>query len=477
MRILLTASEMEPLARTGGLGDVLEALPAELAARGSEVSVVLPCYRGIRGNSALGVTSTGVEIPVQLGGKRVTAEILQCTAPNGVQVFLVARDEYFDRAGLYGEAGRTYDDNAERFIFFSKAVVELARRITPPPDLIHANDWQTALIPLLIKDRRLPFRSVLTIHNLAYQGSFWGVDFGLTNLPGDYFTTRGLEFYGNMNLLKGGILFADQITTVSGRYAREIQTPELGAGLDAVMREQAHKLTGILNGADYRLWNPATDPELPANYTIENLDGKTICCAALLKKVGLAPDPAGPVFALVARLAQQKGIDLLIPVLDRLLSHDARLVVLGEGDTDFERELTIASRRHAERFCFRAKMAGPLAHLIYAGADVFLQPSHFEPCGLTAMYSLKYGALPIAHATGGLYEMIQDYDPTTNTGNGVLFFDDNAEAFWDAIVRVLGYFTDREHWQMLMRRAMACDFSWSRSVEKYEAVYRKALGK
>ena len=299
------------------------------------------------------------------------------------------------------------------------------------------------------------------------------MDFGLTNLPGDYFTARCLEFYRNVNLLKGGILFADQITTVSGRYAREIQTPELGAGLDAVMREHAHKLTGILNGADYRLWNPATNRKLPANYSLENLEGKAVCRAALLKKVRLAPDPAGPVFALVARLAQQKGIDLLIPVLDRLLSHDARLIVLGEGDTDFERELTIASRRHAERFCFRAEMDGPLAHLVYAGADVFLQPSHFEPCGLTAMYSLKYGALPIAHATGGLYEMIQDYDPTNDTGNGVLFFDDNAEAFWDAIVRTLGYFTDREHWQMLIRRAMACDFSWARSVEKYEAVYRR----
>jgi starch synthase len=477
MRILLTASEMAPLARTGGLGDMLEALPAELAGRGHEVSVVLPCYRGVRGDAALGVTSTGVEIPVQVGAKRVNAEILSCTAPNGVQVFLIGRDEYFDRAGLYGEGGGTYDDNAERFIFFSKAVIELARRVTPPPDIVHVNDWQTALIPILIKDRRLPFRSVLTIHNLAYQGSFWGADFGLTGLPGDYFTARGIEFYGNMNLLKGGILFADQVTTVSGRYAREIQTPQFGAGLDAVMREQAHKLTGILNGVDYRLWNPATDPQLPENYGPDSLSGKRVCRDALLKKVGLAPDPAGPVFALVTRLAQQKGIDLLIPLLDRLLSHDVRLVVLGEGDTNFERELTIASRRHAERFCFRPEMDGPLANLIFAGADVFLQPSHFEPCGLTAMYSLKYGTLPIAHATGGLFEMIQDFDPTNGTGNGVLFHDDNADAFWDAIIRTLGYFTDREQWQKLILRAMACDFSWARSVEKYEAVYRKAFGK
>ncbi len=477
MRILLTASEMDPLARTGGLGDVLEALPAELAARGHEVSVVLPFYRRIREQAALGVRSTGVSIPVQVGEKRVVAEIFECTAPNGVQVFLIGHDEYFDRAGLYGEAGGDYGDNAERFIFFSKAVLELTRRAIPPPDIVHANDWQTALVPVLIKDRRLPFRTVLTIHNLAYQGSFGGRDFGLTNLPGDYFTARGLEFYGHVNLLKAGILYADQITTVSDRYAREIQTPRFGAGLDVVMREHAHKLTGILNGADYRLWNPATDPYLPANYTADAPEGKAACRGALLEAVNLAPAPAGPVFALVARLAQQKGIDLLIPLLDRLLSHDVRLIVLGEGDTEFERELTIASRRHASRFCFRAEMDGPLAHLIYAGADVFLQPSHFEPCGLTAVYSLKYGTLPIAHATGGLYEMIQDYDPSTDTGNGVLFHDDNAEAFWDAIVRVLGYFGDREGWQTLMRRGMACDFSWEGPVAKYEAVYRKALGK
>ncbi len=250
---------MAPLARTGGLGDVLEALPAALAARGHEVSVVLPCYRGLPERKDLNVKSTGVEISVSVGYKRLPAEILECTAPNGVQVFLIRQDEYFDRTGLYGVEGHDYTDNAERFIYFSRAVMELARRAMPPPDIIHVHDWQTALVPVLLKDRKLAFKTVLTIHNLAYQGSFWGLDFGLTNLPGHYFGASGVEFYGNLNLLKGGIVFADALTTVSERYAREIQTPEYGFGLDAVMREQAHKLTGILNGADYEIWNPATD--------------------------------------------------------------------------------------------------------------------------------------------------------------------------------------------------------------------------
>jgi starch synthase len=340
---------------------------------------------------------------------------------------------------------------------------------------VHVHDWQTALVPVLVAAQRLPFRSVLTIHNLAYQGSFWAPDFGLTNLPGSYFSARGVEFYGRMNLLKGGILYASQVTTVSARYAQEIQTPAFGAGLDAVIREHADKLHGILNGADYRVWNPETDKLLPKKFGPSAMSGKTTSRTALLKSLGLAPKPSGPIFALVTRLAQQKGIDLLVPLLDRLLANDVRLVVLGEGQTSYERELGIASRRHPERFAYRRSMDEKLAHLIYAGADVFLIPSHFEPCGLSAMYALKYGAVPLAHATGGLYEMIQDYDSASDTGNGVLFHDDSPEALWDAMVRVLGYYGAPEQWAKLLQRGMACDFSWSRSVERYEEVYELAV--
>ena len=294
MKILMAASEMEPLARTGGLGDVLRSLPAELAKRGHEVSVVLPYYRSIRENRSLKVKSTGVETTVQVGGKRLDAEILTCVAPNGVQVFLVRRDEYFDRSGIYGSEGRAYEDNVERFIYFSKAVVELARRISPAPDIVHVHDWQTALIPVYVKEYGLPFQTVLTIHNLAYQGSFWGIDFGLTNLPGKYFTSSGVEFHGSLNFLKGGILFADAVTTVSEMYAREIQTPEYGCGLEGVLRENSGKMVGILNGADYTTWNPATDRLIPKKYKPGSLAGKKTCRDKLLEEFGLRKIPQAP---------------------------------------------------------------------------------------------------------------------------------------------------------------------------------------
>ena len=475
MKILLAASEMAPFARTGGLGDVLEALPGALAAAGHEVSVVLPCYRGLRADLKLGAVGTGVAIPIQIGARVHVAEVLQARTPGGTQVFLVGRDEYFDRAGLYGEDGHDYGDNAERFIWFSKAIVELARRLVPGPDIVHVHDWQTALVPVLLKDRRLPFKSVLTIHNLAYQGGFLGHDFGLTNLHSSYFGARGVEFYGNLNLLKGGILFADQVMTVSDRYAHEIQTAEYGCGLDAVLREHAGKLSGVLNGADYAAWDPAIDKRLPKRFSPAALSGKKDARDALLAECQLAPTPRGPVFGMVSRLAEQKGLDLLLPLLDRLLADDVRLVILGEGDTEYERELLIASKRHIDRFAYRRTMDDRLAHLITAGADAALIPSHFEPCGLMAMYSLKYGTLPIARATGGLFQMIQDYDPAHDTGNGLVFYDYTPDALWDTILRAKRYFGDTTHWEKLMRRAMACDFSWERAVAKYETIYRRAI--
>ncbi len=471
MKILMASSEMAPLARSGGLGDVLEALPAELNKLGHEVSVALPFYRGIRENAALEIKSTGVEVTIQVGSKRLDAEILQCTAPNGTQVFLVRRDEYFDRSALYGAGGRDYIDNAERFIYFTKAVIELAARMSPAPEIIHLHDWQTALGPVFIREKKLPFHTVMTIHNLAYQGSFWGVDFSLTNLPGSYFSAQGVEFYGRLNFLKGGILFADALTTVSQTYARDIQTAEYGAGLEIVMRENAGRLTGILNGADYETWNPATDKLIPKNYSPRAPAGKRACRDTLLAKSGLAANPAGPVFAMVTRLAEQKGIDLLLPLLDRLLADDVRLVILGEGDSGYERELLVAAKRHRGKFAYLKEFDDGLAHLIEGGADIVLIPSHFEPGGLTAMYSLKYGTIPVARATGGVYQIVQDYDPTTGKGNGFLFFDYSPEAFWDVIRRSKKMFADKEMWTALAARAMECDFSWEAAVKQYEKVY------
>ncbi len=475
MKILLAGSELTPFARTGGLGDVLEALPAALEQRGHDISIVIPCYRGLREDPRLGVRSTGVLIDISVGNKRYQAEILQGQTPEGLQIFLVRRDEYFDRSGLYGADSRDYGDNAERFVFFSKAILELARRMAPPPEILHVHDWQTALIPVLVKERSLPFKTVLTVHNMAYQGSFWGIDFSLTNLPGDYFSEKGVEFYGNVNLLKGGLLFADQITTVSERYAREIQTPQFGCGLDPVIRSVAGKVSGILNGSDYTHWDPATDPIIQARYNQKDLSGKAACRTALLAELGLDPEPRGPIFSILSRLAEQKGIDILLPILDRLLADDVRLVILGEGDVGYERELLIASKQHAGRFVFVRAQDDRLAHRIEAGSDISLIPSHFEPCGLTAMYGQKYGTLPVARAVGGLHQIVQDYDPTSDSGTGFLFFEYQPEAFYSAIVRAKQLFANPAKWQVLMQRAMATDFSWSKAALLYESVYHRAL--
>jgi starch synthase len=474
VKILMVTPEMAPLARTGGLGDVLEALPSALQGRGHDVSVVMPLYRSVKENAAIKLSNTGVHMTVQVGSKRLDAEIWECTA-NGVQTFCVRRDEYFDRSGIYGGEGRAYEDNAERFIFFAKAALELACRISPAVEILHAHDWPAALIPVFVREQELPFQTVLTIHNLAYQGSFWGVDFGLTNLPGNYFSATGVEFHGQLNFLKGGILYADAITTVSERYARDIQTPEFGCGLENVVRENSGRLSGILNGADQRLWNPATDKFIAKKYKSSSLAGKQACREALLAELGLEKNPTKPVFAMVTRLAEQKGLDLVIPLLDRILSDDVRLVILGEGDSEYERELSVAQRKHGARFSFVKEFNDRLAHMIEAGADSTLIPSHFEPCGLSAMYSLRYGTIPIARACGGLHQIIRDFDPGVNEGNGFMFFDYSPEALWDAIGRAKKIFADRAAWKGLMVRAMQSDFSWSKSAEQYEKVYEQIL--
>ena len=473
MRILMISPEGPPLARATVLVDVIEALPRELRARGHEVGIVLPFYREIRENAEHSYKDTGVTVDVRVGTKNYVAEFLSSRTAGVVQLFFVRCDEFFDRAGIYGEQGAPYEDNAARFIFFSRAALELARRLTPSPEILHVHDWAAALVPVLVREAQMPFRTALTIHHLADQGSFWGLDFALTNLPERYFTPRGVEYFGRMNLLKGGVLFADRVTTVSERFHREMLTPGGGEGLDLVLRENAHKLAPILNGADYARWNPATDALLPHAFDAENLNGKWLCRDLLLDAIGLAPIPTGPVFAMVTRLVPEKGFDVVMPILDRLLSDDVRLIILGEGDPAYERALAIAARKYPTKFAYRQSYDETLAHLIEAGADISLVPSRIEPSGLSAMYSLRYGALPVARATGGIQEIIEDYDPTTDRGHGFLYYDASAEAFWDAIKRAREIFhREPEVWTELIRRAMAQDFSWSLAAEKYEQVYQ-----
>ncbi len=471
----MISAEGPPLQRTGALIDVMDALPTALRALGHDVCVVLPFYREIRENRAFKKKNTGIAVDVQVGDKVYPARYLEGRSASGVQLYLVRCDEFFDRDGIYGERGKPYEDNASRFIFFCKAALELSRRLTPQIQILHVHDWPAALVPVFVHAQGLPFKTVLTIHHVADQGSFWGLDFGLTNLPERFFTLHGVEFFGRLNFLKGGILYADKITTVSEYYRREILKPSGGCGLDGVLRENAHRLSAILDGADYKVWNPASDRLLPARYDEKRLRGKQVCRDALLKEMKLASGPRGPVLGMVTRVVQEKGFEILVPLLDRLLWDDVRLITLGEGDPAYETSLAVAARKFPTKFAYQKDYDAKLAHLIEAGMDISLIPSRFEPAGLSAMYNLKYGALPVARATGGIHQIIEDYDPTSDSGYGFLCYEYSSEAFWDAIKRARQTFCDRNLWTTLMKRAMARNFSWDASARSYEDLYRELI--
>jgi len=472
----MISAEGPPLQRTGAVIDVMDGLPAALRSRGHEVCVALPFYREIRENRAFKKKDTGIAVDVQVGEKVYVARYLEGRSASGVQLLLIRCDEFFDRDGIYGEHGKPYEDNASRFIFFCKATLELSRRLTPQLQVLHAHDWAAALVPVFVRAQGPPFKTVLTIHHVADQGSFWGLDFGLTNLPERFFTLNGVEFFGRLNVLKGGILYTDRITTVSEHYRREILTPSGGCGLDGVLGENAHRLTAILDGADYNVWNPASDRLLPARYDEKKLRGKQVCRDALLKEMKLAPGARGPVFGMVTRVVQEKGFEILVPLLDRLLWDDVRLIILGQGDPAYETGLAVAARKFSTRFAYKKDYDAKLAHLIEAGMDISLIPSQFEPAGLGAMYNLKYGALPVARATGGIHEIIEDYDPASDSGYGFLCYEYSSEAFWDAMKRAGQIFRDRELWTKLMKRAMARNFSWDASAQRYEVLYKELIG-
>ena len=471
----MVSAEGPPLQRAGAVIDVMDALPAALRSGGHEVSVALPFYREIRVNRAFRKKDTGIAVDVQVGDKVYVARYLEGQSASGVQLFLIRCDEFFDRDGIYGERGQRYEDNAARFVFFCKAAVELSRRLTPQLQIFHVHDWSPALVPVFVHAQGLPFKTVLTIHHVADQGSFWGLDFGLTNLPERFFTLDGVEFFGRLNFLKGGILYADKITTVSEHYRREILTPSGGCGLDGVLRENAHRLSAILNGADYTRWNPASDRLLPARYDAKRLSGKQVCRETLLMEMKLASAPRGPVFGMVTRVVEEKGFEILVPLLDRLLWDDVRLIILGEGDPAYETALAIAARKFPTRFAYQKNYDEKVAHLIQAGMDISLIPSRFEPAGVSAMYNLKYGALPVARVTGGIQEIIEDYDPTSDSGYGFLCYEYSSEAFWDAIKRARQTFRDRNLWIKLMKRAMARDFSWHTAARRYEVLYKELI--
>jgi starch synthase len=476
MKIFFASSEMTPYAKTGGLGDVVGALPGALRELGHEVTCCLPFYRGAQ-EVARGVKSTGLILSIPLGSRTVTAEVLELKQPDGLRVLFIRRDEFFDRPELYYDGIHDYEDNAERFLFFSKAVVELLGHTGFHADVVHCHDWQAAFVPVQLAYRartrgpEFPIKSVFTIHNIAYQGIFRSPDFSVTNLPREFFTMETLEYYGQMNLMKGGILYADAVTTVSRKYAQEIQTAEGGFGLDTVLATRAEHVQGIVNGVDYAQWNPATDPELPQHYTPKDLSGKRACRLDLLAKLRLEAGETQPVAAFVSRLTEQKGIEVLAGAIEKLVKSGLRLIVLGKGERKYEELLTGVARKFPGRVAVKIAMDEELSHQIQAGADMLLVPSHFEPCGLTQLYALKYGTIPVVRATGGLDDTVQQYNPQSEDGTGFKFAPYTVAGLVKAAQQAILLHKQPGKWQKLMRNAMARDFSWRASAQKYEKLY------
>jgi starch synthase len=476
----MASSEAAPYAKSGGLADVVGALPKALARRGCRVTLFHPLYRAVRESFSLH-RPVIADVPLSLGGKEHRFDVFQHRPSPGITTYFIGEDHFFDRGGLYGDTEGDYPDNASRFSFFCRALLSAVERLHLPIDLFHLHDWQTALVPLYLRHcpdfapslTNLP--SLLTIHNLAYQGLFPPSEMRVTGIPGDLFNMEGVEFFGDVNLLKGGILYADAVSTVSPRYSREIQTAEHGAGLDGVLRSRADRLHGIINGADYEVWNPGADAYLPARYSRAELSGKEVCKSALLRRYGLSPDPGPPVMATVSRLVDQKGFDLITAAMPELLDLGFRYILLGTGEAKYVTAFSALAARHPERVGIKIAYDESLAHLIEGGADFFLMPSRFEPCGLNQIYSLRYGTLPIVRATGGLDDTVTSYDSLTGRGNGFKFDEYSPEALIGAAREARDLYRHPEHRAAAVRNAMACDYSWDSSAGRYLDLYGQLI--
>jgi starch synthase len=483
VKILMATSEAVPFAKTGGLADVCGALPVELEKLGHEPIVILPAYRQMR-VSGMPIEPTGIHFEVPIGSKMVEGSFLKSHLPNSsVPVYLVQQDHYFDRPELYREGGEDYKDNCERFVFFCRAVLEAIRLLDLHVDVLHANDWQTGLLSAYLKleYRGVPgyeqIGSLFTIHNMAYQGVFWHWDMLLTGLDWKYFNWQQMEFFGNLNLLKTGLIFADRINTVSPRYAEEIQSAPLGCALEGVLQNRRDVLSGIVNGVDYHEWDPAVDGDLVAQFTPDTIEqGKAACKAELQSSFGLPVSPRAPLVAFVGRLAEQKGVDLLVAtVRDWVQSHDVQWIVLGTGDDKYQSALTMLAERFPQRVATRLEFSNRSAHRIEAGADMFLMPSCYEPCGLNQLYSLKYGTVPIVRATGGLVDTITDANDKTiaaGTATGFQFSEYSPLALAEALRRACNAYAQPEVWRRIVQTGMRQDWSWTASARKYGDLYR-----
>ena len=481
MKVLLASSEIVPFAKTGGLADVVGALPKALRRIGVEADCVMPLHRAVD-RERFPFAGPGLPIRVPLGHREETGTVEETDAGGGVRAFLIRNDRYFDREYLYGTKDGDYVDNCERFAFFCRGVMEWILRSGRRYDILHCNDWQTALIPAYVKTLyagEAAFReagTVFTVHNLGYQGLFWNHELPMTGLGWELFTPQGLEFYGKLNLMKAGLVFADILTTVSSTYSREIQTPEYGYGLEGVLYERREDLYGIVNGIDAEEWHPATDRLIAENFSAADLRGKAACRRDLLAEFGLPVEDV-PVLGFIGRLTAQKGSDLLEQVGEWLAGQRLRVVILGSGERRYEEAMEALGRKYPDRIAVRLAYDNDLAHKIEAGADMYLMPSRYEPCGLNQIYSLMYGTVPIVRETGGLADTVTDADADPSGGTGFTFRRYDAEDLKDAIARALVAHADRARWEGIVRRGMARDFSWEASAREYLSLYVKALRK
>ncbi|MDR2018146.1 MAG: glycogen synthase GlgA [Syntrophobacterales bacterium] len=479
MKILIASPEIFPFKKTGGLADVTGALPKVLNKLGADVRVILPKHKGID-ETKFPLEYKNLKIACQVSQAVVEAEIVE-SAYDGVKAYLVENDEYYYRDYLYSTPDGDYLDNAERFIFFSKSILEAIKETGFVPDVLHCNDWETALAPVFLKTiyRDDPIlkniATVFTIHNLGYQGIFWHHDMHLLNIGWEYFTPDYLEFFGNINFLKGGIIFSDIISTVSKKYSEEIQTQEFGYGLDGILRTRKKDLFGIINGIDHQDWSPETDEFLPARYNAEDTSNKAVCKEAVQQAFGLPADSSTPLIATISRLADQKGFDLISSGLEEMLALGPQYVILGTGERKYHELFTEMAKSLRNSFGVKITYDNRLAHLIEAGADMFLMPSRYEPCGLNQLYSLKYGTIPVVRGVGGLEDTIIDYTMEPDEGTGFKFYDYTKEAMFDALQRALKVYQDKAAWQTLVKRCMTADFSWERSAKEYLGLYERAI--
>ncbi|OPY00903.1 MAG: Glycogen synthase [Syntrophorhabdus sp. PtaB.Bin047] len=481
MKVLVASPEIFPFVKTGGLADVTGALPKALKTLGVDVRVILPKHKGIE-DLGFPMKYSNHRISCQVSQSFVDAEIVE-SEYEGIKAYLVEKDEYYYRDYLYSTPDGDYLDNAERYIFFAKSILETIKATGFVPDVLHCNDWETALSPVFLKtiyqnDPDLSgVATLLTIHNLGYQGIFWHYDMHLLNIGWEYFTPESLEFFGHINFLKGGIIFSDVLSTVSKQYSREIQTPEFGCGLDGILTKRRDDLFGIVNGIDYGDWNPGTDKSLPARYTIEDRANKAVCKKALQQAFDLPADPNVPLLATISRLADQKGFDLISETLEEIHGLGVQYVILGTGERKYHDLFATLAKKYPRSFSIKIAYDNKLAHLMEAGADMFLMPSRYEPCGLNQLYSLKYGTVPVVRGVGGLEDTIIDFTSSPESGTGFKFYEYTKEAMLDTIGRALSLYRDKKAWEGLVTRCMKEDFSWEKSAREYVELYRKAIAK